>query len=824
MEAELTNLCFREYATFISVYQCSAAVQTAFDDFEGSLSQLLDSVPALEEECRAFGKGTQGIQAVRSKAALVQEHQDKLSDLLELPQLLETCVRNGYFQEAMELAAHAARLNKEIRLPLIQDVGKEVEGVNQLMLAQLLGLLREPVKLPILIKAVTFLRRLGGSDEEELGLVFLSGRFFNFHAQLGSLEHDKAEPVRYLRRYIDLFREHIYDIISQYTAIFSDTTQLTSFASLCVTDLVQLVKVYVPRVVDPASMSSILVQLGYCALSFARVGLDFTALIGKPFSEAVRDSYSQTITVATTALATTLRNATKGAESPFVVLVAQDYRTTTPFDVGDNITHFPPLVIFTNAHLSALNALRLLAPMHLYATLVALQSASLVASTTVVLQYIQQATTLPEVNGDRPKHQRTPSSPRAHLLRRNTETLLAPEIRAARRRQAQQACVDFATAWLTAMDLIVKGLTNGIYERGMLYESDLERKLGELAEWVGQNELREHKNVSAEETDKPDLLVRAYAINGKRESHEFSPMTLPPIHISSASPGASATSNNGPPSAVSEKLQDPAGLTLSTTLRDDEAPTSEIGGHQGSISASVVDKMFVAAKLDMQHNLHQALPLPTDIVSQPTVDRPAELSEVDPRLIGKVGEVQAKGAELAQTNETAVEGKVMSSEGELNLEVEKVRMTGGSEGEYSAGIQPKAGKTGEGLSDTARGAVESGLRAETPVKDDGLAIGASKPDVVEGRIGAKTRDAAISEIGTDDSGGDAREGVVEQRDDINTEEAEENGATDGGGEEVQESGERAPEEGSPEALASQSPLPVDPVQPKAKRKKKKGKR
>ena len=820
MEAELTNLCFREYGTFISVYQCSAAVQSAFDDFEGSLGQLLDSVPALEEECRAFGKGTQGIQAVRSRAALVQEHQDKLSDLLELPQLLETCVRNGYYQEAMELAGHAARLKEEIHLPLVQDVGKEVEAVVQLMLAQLLGLLREPVKLPILIKAVTFLRRLGGSNEEELGLVFLSGRLFNFHAQLGSLEHDKAEPVRYLRRYIDLFREHIYDIISQYTAIFADTTQLTSFASLCVTDLVQLVKVYVPRVLDPASMSSILVQLGYCAISFARVGLDFTTLIGKPFSDAVRDSYSQTVMVATTALATTLRNATKGAASPFDVLVAQDYQTRMPLDFGNDITHFPPLAVFTNAHLSALNALRLLAPIHLYATLVALQSASLVASTTVVLQYMQQATALPEVNGDRPKHQRTPSSPRAHLLRRNTETLLAPEIRAARRRQAQQACVDFAKAWRTAMDLIVKGLTNGIYERDMRYEKELERKLGELADWALQNVPREHRGVIAEETVRPKVLFPANPINGKSEDHEAASGTSPPMIIGSISPrAASARSNDGPPLAILENLQDPARLADSIKQRDDEAPTSETGDLEGGIAASSLDKMSAPPNHESKHDVHQGLPLPTNVASQLITDRPADLDAVDLGLMGELVGVQTMGGEPSQMIEPAAEENGMGTGNDLEAKV-----TGGSEGKHPELNHVQAEETRGGILDAARDAVESGMGAETPVEDDGSTVGASKPDVVEGEIRANMDHTTVREIETDVSGGDAREGIDEGKDAVDSIQAEGDGTADEGEEEVENISEKAMEDDSPEGSTPRSPSQADPVQPKAKRKKKKGKR
>ncbi|ORY27676.1 Dor1-like family-domain-containing protein [Naematelia encephala] len=472
VETELVNLCYREYSTFISVHKCSAAVQSAFDDFEGSLGRLLNSVPSLEDECRSFAKSTQGIQTVRGRAALVLEHQDKLLDLLEIPHLMETCVRNGYYQEAMELAAHAEDLKKRCNVSLTDDVAKEVDGVVQLLLAQLLAILRDPVKLPTLVKAVTFLRRLGYFSEEELGLVFLTSRLHNFRVQLSTVERERGEPVRYVRRYIDLFREHVYDIISQFTAIFGESQHLSSFAAQCVSDLAQLITTYIPRISsDAASLSSILVQLGYCALSFSRVGLDFSLLIEEPFQQAVLSTYVQAVSSAATQLATTLKTAVKNATPAAEVLV--DDVSALPsagIDISESgqpppsLSHFPALAVFVNAHMSALNALRLLAPSTLLGKLGSAQAAALVTANSAVLQYLKQVD-MEIVNGSRPRHARTPSSPRAHLLRRNSETLLAPEIRAAKRRETQRACIAFAEAWRGVIVLLHNGLYSGIFEQ-----------------------------------------------------------------------------------------------------------------------------------------------------------------------------------------------------------------------------------------------------------------------------------------------------------------------------------------------------------------------
>ncbi|WVR04096.1 hypothetical protein IAU60_001095 [Kwoniella sp. DSM 27419] len=509
VESDLTNLCFREYPTFISVHKCSSAVKSAFDDFSNSLGHLIGAVPTLEDECRSFSTTTSSIQRVRGKAALVQEHQDKLQDLLELPQLMETCVRNGYYQEAMELLNHCHSLSlRYSAVALVQDVYREVENILQLMLAQLLALLREPVKLPALVKTVSFLRRLEAMNETELGLVFISSRYYNFRAQLLTIERDKAEPVRYLRRYIDLFREHVYDIIAQFTAIFLEaspsddaTVHITAFANQAITELVDLIHTYIPRIAsDPASMSSILVQLGYCAMSFSRVGLDFAPLISSPFTSTVLSTFSQAIASSTNDFASILRDSSKAVLPPSQVLVVPEHIPSLvsatisppPLPTIDSVSSFPPIATLINAHLTAFNNLRLLAPLSLFSQLVSLHVTSLITTTSVLLQYVTLATTLSEepTQKSRPTHSRTPSAPRSDLLRRNSEVLMTPEARAAKRREAKRVCVATANVWgRLVVPFLIERLKEGVFAevQASSPSTELETKLEELSQWVKSN-------------------------------------------------------------------------------------------------------------------------------------------------------------------------------------------------------------------------------------------------------------------------------------------------------------------------------------------------
>lgn len=89
---------------------------------------------------RLFASPTKTIQSLRRRAALVLEQHEKLLDILEIPLLINTCVRNGYYSEAIDLSDHMA-LSLLERFPVVSvviDVAVEAEQAIRIMLSQLL--------------------------------------------------------------------------------------------------------------------------------------------------------------------------------------------------------------------------------------------------------------------------------------------------------------------------------------------------------------------------------------------------------------------------------------------------------------------------------------------------------------------------------------------------------------------------------------------------------------------------------------------------------------------------------------------------------------
>ena len=97
----LTTLCYTSYPTFLSIHSSTSALTSSLSAFSSSLDALISSLPSLESSAKSFAEDTRSIQKDRRKAALVLEHHDKLHDVLSIPALLDSCVRNHTYNEAL---------------------------------------------------------------------------------------------------------------------------------------------------------------------------------------------------------------------------------------------------------------------------------------------------------------------------------------------------------------------------------------------------------------------------------------------------------------------------------------------------------------------------------------------------------------------------------------------------------------------------------------------------------------------------------------------------------------------------------------------------
>ncbi|KAI0694425.1 Dor1-like family-domain-containing protein, partial [Cytidiella melzeri] len=434
----LTTLCHTSYPTFLALHAATSTLSSSLGSLSSSLDSLLSALPALESSARTFSQETRNIQKERRQASLVLEQHDKLYDVLSLPMLLDSCVRNHNYNEALLLSTHASSLLQRFPSnPLIQSVKAECDSRVQAMLGQLLGILREQAKLPALFRSVNFLRKMEVLDEQELVLAFLTGRSHYLVNALkateiekksleGDKEKDKESYARFMKRYVDVWREGVYDVVTQYTTIFLDRAPSTSsappenlhvllrvFTTHQLQGLLSLLRETLSLIPDPALLTSLLKQLTYCANSFARVGMDFKTLLGPIFADAVRNGVTQELGEATASWCSKLSKDKARPKAPSQLLVAASAQTTPPMPSAAQLealktgpahvppqilTSYPPLALYTNAILVALNSLRMLAPLELYSDLLKIMEENVERGASAFVQY---AKTKPWASGNK---------------------------------------------------------------------------------------------------------------------------------------------------------------------------------------------------------------------------------------------------------------------------------------------------------------------------------------------------------------------------------------------------------------------------------------
>ncbi|KAM4592485.1 conserved oligomeric Golgi complex subunit 8 [Odontesthes bonariensis] len=374
------ELAFSNYQTFIRTADCTQHIYRDFGRVESSGSRLLDKLPRFGEKCRSFMREAEDIGSSRRMNSLTLNRHTEILEILEIPQLMDTCVRNGYYEEALELAAYAKRLEKKhSSLPVIQGIVREVRQSTQLMLTQLLQQLRSNSQLPVCLRVIGYLRRMDVFTEAELRVKFLQARSTWLHSILAAVPQE--DPYFHITKTIEACRVHLFDIITQYRAIFSDEDpppppaggQVNEGAIFHgwvvqkVAEFLETLEADLQRGVG-GRLDSLLGQCMYFGLSFSRVGADFRGQLAPMFQRVAADAFHGAVREALDKFQEDMNRYTLmalpsvlGGTVPPAPPGVQPGTLQPPMSLLD----FQPLACLLNNVLSAFNDLRLCCPVGL---------------------------------------------------------------------------------------------------------------------------------------------------------------------------------------------------------------------------------------------------------------------------------------------------------------------------------------------------------------------------------------------------------------------------------------------------------------------------
>lgn len=173
-EEQLRSLCASHAGTFVAVERRGRALEAALENLLGRVhtveSQVASTQQALEQE--DDGRET-------TLAALSEKHRVRrrtllqhstLLELLELPSLMDACVRSNLYEEALSIAAFANTLERRHteKNQVVMKVIAQVRSRQSDLRRYLLHSLKNQVTMPECLEIVTALRRLNSIDLERL--------------------------------------------------------------------------------------------------------------------------------------------------------------------------------------------------------------------------------------------------------------------------------------------------------------------------------------------------------------------------------------------------------------------------------------------------------------------------------------------------------------------------------------------------------------------------------------------------------------------------------------------------------------------------------
>ncbi|XP_057738868.1 conserved oligomeric Golgi complex subunit 8-like [Arachis stenosperma] len=372
---QMQEVAVTNYRSFISAADALRVIREEVTFIDKHLEAMINEVPKLTSGCTEFIESAEQILEKRKMNQTMLANHSTLLDLLEIPQLMDTCVRNGNYDEALDLEAFVGKLSTmHPKLPVIQALATEVRLTTQSLLSQLLQKLRSNIQLPECLRIIGYLRRIGVFSEYGMRLLFLRCREAWLTGILEDL--DQSNPYEYLKGMINCHRMHLFDVVNQYRAIFADDTSgseenydgglLFSWSMHQITSHLQTLKVMLPKITEGGYLSNILDQCMYCAMGLGWVGLDFRGLLPSLFEEAVLNLFSKNMSTAVENFQLVL-DSHRWVPLPAVGFPANTVGEESQEDVTppSYLMEHPPLAVFINGVSAAMNELRPCAPISL---------------------------------------------------------------------------------------------------------------------------------------------------------------------------------------------------------------------------------------------------------------------------------------------------------------------------------------------------------------------------------------------------------------------------------------------------------------------------
>lgn len=288
---QMEDLVFNNYNDFIKTYDCINLINNELVLVNEKSENILSN--KLDEKCRDFSKKAKTISKSRTINSITLKLHPVILELLEIPQLIDTCVKNQHYDEALELEKFVNRIEMKFKdIEVISDIVKNAKHSILIMVNQIHHQLSADIDLPSCIKAIGYLKRLSIYNDKEIKVVFLQCRGEYLNKLRSAI--DKSNPFTYISKIIDINRTHIINIVNQYNALFSINESdeysyenydsiLSSWINFEVSQFLDSFQKIIKTINDNSSINILKNQCQFFSKVMCRIGADFSPLLNLIF-------------------------------------------------------------------------------------------------------------------------------------------------------------------------------------------------------------------------------------------------------------------------------------------------------------------------------------------------------------------------------------------------------------------------------------------------------------------------------------------------------------------------------------------------------------
>ena len=338
LNEELGSLVLDNYRVFVRHLSVSNHLRNEGDKLKRVSELMENTLSEVEEDCSQFRTRIDPLLSSHRRNKKTLRLQMELIELLEVPQLVDACSRNGLHDEALELANFVNKLERrnqmasEIRaepgvskgLNVIRGIVEEVHHTLHSLRDTLQAQLRNNESVAQHLSTLAVLRKLDlflidrelavslaavgtegqrefqraemlRSAETRLQMNFLEART-QWMLQLAEANKDRPDLGPYGRA-IDLLekkRTAWFAITTQFNALFEDSGGMCPAASVLsgwvtnqIDGLLRQLRLYVLQIEDGVSLRSVVEQTLLFSFRMGQIGCDFSSLVLPLFEECI---------------------------------------------------------------------------------------------------------------------------------------------------------------------------------------------------------------------------------------------------------------------------------------------------------------------------------------------------------------------------------------------------------------------------------------------------------------------------------------------------------------------------------------------------------